>query len=96
MDGNIKWYKREKGYGFITGSDGKDYFVHYTALPQDQEDVRESDNVAVTFEVKETDRGVQATDIKFGKKASSKAKPADEEEDSDMDSDENPSDDEEV
>jgi CspA family cold shock protein len=65
MEGKIKWYKREKGFGFVVGSDNKDYFVHYTALPQDQEDVRESDEIAVTFEVKETDRGTQAVDIKF-------------------------------
>jgi CspA family cold shock protein len=67
MEGKIKWFKREKGYGFVTGSDDKDYFVHYSALPQDMEDVRESDNMEVTFEVKDTDRGTQATDIKFTK-----------------------------
>ena len=76
MEGKIKWYKREKGYGFITGSDGKDYFVHYTALPQDQEDVRESDNIEVSFEVKETDRGVQAQDIKFLEKSEAPAEEA--------------------
>lgn len=53
MEGKIKWYKRDKGYGFIVGDDGKDYFVHYTALPQDQQDVREQDNIEVTFELKE-------------------------------------------
>lgn len=67
MEGTIKWYKREKGYGFITGEDSKDYFVHHTALPQDQEDVVESDGIKVTFEIKETDRGVQAQEIVFVK-----------------------------
>lgn len=67
MDGKIKWYKRDKGYGFITGEDEKDYFVHYSALPEDQQDVRESDNIAVTFTVKDTDRGVQAQEIVFAK-----------------------------
>ena len=66
MNGKIKWYKREKGYGFITGDDGKDYFMHYTSLPEDQQDVREDDNISVTFELKETERGPQAVDIKFG------------------------------
>lgn len=67
MKGTIKWYKREKGYGFITGEDSKDYFVHYTALPQDQEDVKESDGIKVEFDIKESDRGTQAQNIVFSK-----------------------------
>jgi len=66
MEGKIKWYKREKGYGFLTGDDEKDYFVHYTSLPEDQQDVRESDEIKVTFETKEgRDGRLQASDIKF-------------------------------
>jgi CspA family cold shock protein len=33
MKGNIKWYNARKGYGFITGEDGKEVFVHRTAIP---------------------------------------------------------------
>lgn len=29
MFGTVKWYKPEKGYGFIEGDDGKEYFVPY-------------------------------------------------------------------
>lgn len=69
MNGKIKWYRQEKGYGFLLGEDGTDYFVHYSALPQDQGDVRESDEIEVTFEVKEGKDGrVQATDVVFVKK----------------------------
>lgn len=67
MNGTVKWYAQEKGYGFITGEDSKDYFVHYTSLPQGQGDIRESDEKKVTFEVVETDRGVQAQNIEFEK-----------------------------
>ena len=63
MEGTIKWYNREKGYGFITGEDNKDYFMHYSALPQGQEDIREEAKIKVTFDVKETDRGTQAQNI---------------------------------
>lgn len=65
MNGKFKWYKKEKGYGFVTGEDGKDYFVHFSALPKDQLDIRESDNIKVTFDLKSTDRGQQVSTIKL-------------------------------
>ena len=63
MKGTIKWFKREKGFGFITGEDNKDYFVHSTALPQGQDDIKESDEIKVSFDAKDTDRGVQAQNV---------------------------------
>ena len=65
MNGKFKWYKKEKGYGFVTGEDGKDYFVHFSALPKDQEDIRETDNIKVTFDLKDTPRGPQVSTIKL-------------------------------
>lgn len=35
MKGTCKWFNSSKGYGFIEGSDGKDYFVHQTAIKAD-------------------------------------------------------------
>jgi CspA family cold shock protein len=67
MEGTIKWFKREKGFGFIVGEDSKEYFVHYTSMPDGQEDIRDTDKVAVTFDVKETDRGSQAQNIQIKK-----------------------------
>lgn len=32
MSGIVKWYLPHKGYGFISGEDGKDYFVHQTEI----------------------------------------------------------------
>lgn len=65
MNGTIKWYNSEKGYGFISGEDSKDYFVHYTSLPEGYQTVKEEQEIKVTFEVKETERGTQAHEIVF-------------------------------
>ena len=61
MKGNVKWYNHFKGYGFIAGEDGKDVFVHSTALPIGIE-INENDSVEYTIEASE--RGPQATNVK--------------------------------
>lgn len=60
MKGVVKFYNREKKYGFITGEDEKDYFVHISGL---NEGVRLSENDAVTFDVEEGDRGLKAVNV---------------------------------
>ena len=65
MNGTFKWYNTDKGYGFINGEDSKDYFVHHTSLPEDQGNIRESDEIKVTFDVVDTQRGVQAQNVVF-------------------------------
>lgn len=59
--GTIKFFNDSKGFGFITEpTSGQDYFLHVTAL--DGQEVQEGDEV--TFEVKETPRGLNAVDVK--------------------------------
>ncbi len=33
--GIVKWFNNSKGYGFILGDDGEEYFLHYSALQMD-------------------------------------------------------------
>ena len=35
MNGTVKWFDTRKGYGFIVGDDGQDYFVHYSQIQAD-------------------------------------------------------------
>ena len=62
MEGTVKWFDGQKGFGFIQGEDGKDYFVHFSALP---EDMRLNEGDKVTFEVVETEKGVQAQNVQL-------------------------------
>jgi CspA family cold shock protein len=61
MKGTVKWYNARKGYGFIQGEDGKDVFVHRTAIPVGTF-LNEGDTVE--YEVENSDRGPKATNLK--------------------------------
>ena len=50
-----------KGFGFIHGEDGNEYFVHKTSL---QEGVTLRENDTVTFDVEEGDRGPKAVNVR--------------------------------
>ena len=62
LEGTVKWFNRKKGFGFIQGEDGQDYFVHYTAV---EKDAFLNENDKVTFEPAQTERGKQAQDVKI-------------------------------
>jgi cold shock protein len=32
LQGCVKWFDINRGYGFITAQDGNEYFVHYSAI----------------------------------------------------------------
>jgi len=60
MKGTIKWYNSMKGFGFIQGEDGKDVFVHSTALPVG---TAISENDPVEYEIEEAERGPRAINV---------------------------------
>lgn len=62
MTGKVKWFNAAKGYGFITGDDGKEVFVHFSAINGDGYKSLD-DGQAVSYEVNEGDKGPQATNV---------------------------------
>lgn len=61
-NGKVKWFNAEKGYGFITGEDGKDVFVHFSNIQG--EGYRTLDEgQEVTFDVEQGARGPQAANV---------------------------------
>lgn len=62
MKGTIKWYNARRGYGFIKGEDGKDIFVHKSAIPDDETYLNEGDTVE--YESEESERGQKAINVK--------------------------------
>lgn len=61
--GKVKWFNQEKGYGFITDDeDGKDVFVHYTAINAEGFRTLEEGQI-VEFTFIQSDRGPQAQNV---------------------------------
>jgi len=60
--GNVKWFNDSKGFGFITGEDGHDVFVHYSSIQGDGfRSLAEGDSVS--YEVEEGPKGPSATNV---------------------------------
>ena len=60
--GKVKWFNSEKGYGFIESEDGKDVFVHFSAITMEGYKALE-EGQTVQFEVIEGEKGAQAANV---------------------------------
>ena len=62
MQGKVKWFNKEKGFGFIERDDGNDVFVHYTAIQEDGfKSLQEGETVE--FDIVEGPKGLQAANV---------------------------------
>ena len=66
MNGTVKWFNAEKGFGFITGEDGNDVFVHFSQINKDGFKTLE-EGQKVTFDVVEGQKGLQAANVTLAK-----------------------------
>ena len=62
MNGTVKWFNAKNGFGFISDEEGKDVFVHFSALQMDGFKVLEEGD-KVEFEVVNGEKGPQAANV---------------------------------
>ena len=60
--GTVKWFNADKGFGFVIRESGDDVFVHFSAIQGDGFKTLE-EGQGVTFDVEDSDRGPQATNV---------------------------------
>jgi len=62
IEGTVKWFNDEKGFGFIEQEGGKDVFVHFSAINgTGRRSLREGQKV--TMEVTQGQKGPQAENV---------------------------------
>jgi len=62
-EGKVKWFDEKKGFGFISMENGEDVFVHFSEIEVDGFKTLTQDQ-KVSFEIKESNKGLQATHVK--------------------------------
>ncbi|MHC4293452.1 MAG: cold-shock protein [Planctomycetota bacterium] len=61
-EGKVKWFNPKKGYGFISTTDGRDIFVHYSNISGDgYKSLDQGDTVK--FDVVEGEKGLRAENV---------------------------------
>ena len=64
--GTVKWFNKQKGYGFITAEDGKDVFVHFSGLNMEGFKTLE-EGASVEFDITDGAKGPQAVNVEVVK-----------------------------
>ena len=62
MRGTVKWFNAQKGYGFIVGNDGAEYFAHQTQIKMDGFRKLNAGDV-VEFDVRSEEKGIMAVNV---------------------------------
>jgi cold shock protein len=61
--GTVKWFKADKGYGFITPESGEDVFVHFSAIRSNGYRTL-NEGQSVEFDVTDGPKGAQAANVR--------------------------------
>lgn len=64
LKGTVKWFNPRKGYGFITDTQGKDHFVHFSNVVKGRTYVGFEDGDEVEFDlVPDGDKGMKCAEV---------------------------------
>lgn len=61
--GVVKWFNNQKGYGFISGQEGHDVFVHFSNIKEQGPDKDLHEGEDVTFDEIQAERGPSAINV---------------------------------
>ena len=75
MEGTVKWFSKNKGYGFIDAGIDKDIFAHFSSIKGKGYRVLEEGD-EVTFDMVEGPKGPQAENVKRTRQAELESEPA--------------------
>ena len=62
QQGKVKWFNDQKGFGFISSSDGQDYFVHHTGIISEGFKTL-AEGEEVQFSIEESEKGPRAVEV---------------------------------
>jgi len=62
MNGKVKWFNEQKGYGFITAEDGTEVFVHFSAIKGEGFKTL-NEGESVSFDVEQGPKGPKAVNV---------------------------------
>ncbi len=62
FEGRVKWFNKDKGYGFITNDNGQDIFVHYSGIKSEGYRTME-EGERVSFDEVKGEKGFQAENV---------------------------------
>ncbi len=62
MKGTVKWFSKQKGYGFISDEDGNDVFVHFSGINMDGYKSL-NEGAQVEYEIADGEKGPQAVNV---------------------------------
>lgn len=65
ITGVVKWYDNERGFGFISGNDGEDVFVHKSQIKEKSFEKELHEGQSVTFDVIEKEKGPSAINVQI-------------------------------
>ena len=63
MQGKVKWFNAQKGYGFLSTPEGKDVFVHFSAIQNVEGYKSLDDGQEVEFDIVDGPKGPQAANV---------------------------------